>query len=129
MIPARKGKPAVTHWRKLAEHEGRTLVEFRPETGRTHQIRVHAASGLGAPLWGDPVYGPGPSGEELAGDNAGSGSGAPRTMLHAWALTVPRDGKPPVAAVAPFPADFAAAGFAAPVLEMASDEATPEANG
>jgi tRNA pseudouridine32 synthase/23S rRNA pseudouridine746 synthase len=102
MIPARKGKPAITHWRKLAEHEGRTLVEFRPETGRTHQIRVHAASGLGAALLGDPVYG--------AGEN-GQGN-APRTMLHAAALTITRDGKPPVTATAPFPADFRAAGFA-----------------
>lgn len=99
MIPARKGKPAITHWRKLAEHEGRTLVEFRPETGRTHQIRVHAASGLGAPLLGDPVYGT---------------ANAARTMLHAAGLTVPRDGKPPVTASAPFPADFQALGFGAP---------------
>jgi tRNA pseudouridine32 synthase/23S rRNA pseudouridine746 synthase len=98
MIPARKGKPAVTHWRRLAEHDGRTLVEFRPETGRTHQIRVHAASGLGAPLLGDPIY--------------GSGAGAPRTMLHAAALTVPREGKQAITAAAPFPADFTAAGFA-----------------
>lgn len=124
MIPARKGKPAVTHWRKLDEHEGRTLVEFRPETGRTHQIRVHAASGLGAPLLGDPVYGSG-----AAGNDTGGGAGAPRTMLHAWALTVPRDGKPPVIAVAPFPADFAAAGFAAPALEARPDEPRPEADG
>lgn len=98
MIAARKGKPSVTHWRVVARHEGRTLVEFRPETGRTHQIRVHAASGLGVPLLGDPVY--------------GSGKGAPRTMLHAAGLLVPRAGKPPVEAAAPLPADFAALGFA-----------------
>lgn len=98
MIPAQKGKPAVTHWRKLAEHGGLTLVEFRPETGRTHQIRVHAASGLGTALLGDPVY--------------GDGRGANRTMLHAAGLTVSREGKPPIAAVAPLPADFAALGFA-----------------
>ncbi len=98
MIVAKKGKPSVTHWRVVSRHQGRTLVEFRPETGRTHQIRVHAASGLGVPLLGDPVY--------------GSGKGAPRTMLHAAALVVPRAGKPPVEATAPLPADFAALGFA-----------------
>jgi tRNA pseudouridine32 synthase / 23S rRNA pseudouridine746 synthase len=98
MIPAKQGKPAVTHWRKLAETGGLTLVEFRPETGRTHQIRVHAASGLGAALLGDPVY--------------GEGKGANRTMLHAAALTVPREGKPPIVATAPLPADFAGLGFA-----------------
>ena len=97
MIPARKGKPSVTHWRTLATRGGLTLVEFRPETGRTHQIRVHAASGLGAPLLGDPVY--------------GDGKGAARTMLHAAALTVPRANKPAIEARAPLPADFVALGF------------------
>jgi len=99
MIPAKKGKPSITHWRKLAERDGLTLVEFRPETGRTHQIRVHALAGLGAPLLGDPVYGAGPV------------AGARRTMLHAAELTVPREGKPPIHAIAPLPADFAALGF------------------
>ena len=97
LIPARKGKPSVTHWRTLATRGGLTLVEFRPETGRTHQIRVHAASGLGAPLLGDPVY--------------GDGKGAARTMLHAAALTVPRANKPAIEARAPLPADFVALGF------------------
>lgn len=112
MIPARAGKPAVTHWRVLDRKEGLTLVEFRPETGRTHQIRVHALAGLGAALLGDPVY--------------GSGEGARRTMLHAAALTVPREGKAPIAAIAPLPADFAALGFAeaGPVNEP---EAEPRA--
>ena len=98
MIPAKKGKPAVTHWRRLAVVDGRTLVEFRPETGRTHQIRVHAASGLGLPLVGDPVY--------------GTGTGGGRTLLHAAGLVVPREGKAPIVAAAPLPADFAALGFA-----------------
>ena len=98
IIPARKGKPSVTHWRVLAVGDGRALVEFRPETGRTHQIRVHAASGIGVPLLGDPVY--------------GSKAGARRTMLHAAGLEVPRASKPTIVAVAPLPADFAALGFA-----------------
>jgi len=97
MIPARKGKLSVTHWRVVDEREGRALVEFRPETGRTHQIRVHAASGIGVPLLGDPVY--------------GSAKGARRTMLHAAGLEVPRAGKAAIVAVAPLPADFAALGF------------------
>lgn len=97
MIPARKGKPSVTHWRLVAEQGGIALAEFRPETGRTHQIRVHAASGIGVPLLGDPIY--------------GAGKGARRTMLHAAALEVPRSGKPPVLARAPLPADFVTLGF------------------
>ncbi|BBC71185.1 RNA pseudouridine synthase [Altererythrobacter sp. B11] len=97
MIAARAGKPAVTHWRLVAEIGPHALVEFRPETGRTHQIRVHAASGLGIPLLGDPVYG-----------KAGS---APRTMLHASGIEVPRYGREPVAAYAPLPADFLDQGF------------------
>ncbi|MFN2099076.1 RluA family pseudouridine synthase [Altererythrobacter sp. MF3-039] len=97
MIPARKGKPSVTHWSKLAERGGVTLVEFKPETGRTHQIRIHALAGLGHALLGDPVY--------------GIGKGAPRTMLHASALTMQRAGKSPIEAVSPLPADFVALGF------------------
>ena len=98
MIPAKKGKPALTEWRVLAETGGRALVEFRPITGRTHQLRVHAASGIGIPLLGDPVY--------------GDGKGAWRTMLHAVALEVAREGKPAIAATAPWPPEFAALGFA-----------------
>ena len=96
MIPARKGKPALTRWRVLQRLERGTLIEFLPETGRTHQIRVHATSGLGLPLLGDPVYGDGASGR--------------RTMLHAAGLTVEREGKPPIVAVAPLPAHFLALG-------------------
>ena len=99
MIPAKKGKFSVTEWRVVDRQNGLTLVEFRPETGRTHQIRVHAASGIGLPLLGDPVYGRGASGA------------ARRTMLHAASLTVPRPGKTDIAATAPLPADFAALGF------------------
>ncbi|OWV32010.1 RNA pseudouridine synthase [Pacificimonas flava] len=50
------GKSAATLWRVLEPRGDHTLVEFRPLTGRTHQIRVHAAHAL-SPLVGDPVYG------------------------------------------------------------------------
>jgi tRNA pseudouridine32 synthase / 23S rRNA pseudouridine746 synthase len=98
MIAAKKGKPAISHWELVAELGPNSLIRFRPETGRTHQLRVHALKGLGAPLLGDPVYGAGPV------------PGAGRTMLHAESLTVTREGKPPITAQAPLPADFRALG-------------------
>ena len=51
------GKPAVTHGKVLERLDGYTYCEFRLETGRTHQIRVHMAS-KGHPLLGDDLYGP-----------------------------------------------------------------------
>jgi 23S rRNA pseudouridine1911/1915/1917 synthase len=50
------GKPAVTHWTVVEPLPGAALVRFRLETGRTHQIRVHAAD-HGWPLLADPLYG------------------------------------------------------------------------
>ena len=50
------GQRAVTHYRVLAEYPACTLTELIPETGRTHQIRVHMAY-LGYPLLGDALYG------------------------------------------------------------------------
>jgi len=98
MIAAKKGKPAVSHWELVGELGPHSLIRFRPETGRTHQLRVHALKGLGAPLLGDPVYG------------AGAVAGARRTMLHAESLAVTRPGKTPIEARAPLPADFLALG-------------------
>lgn len=122
MIAAKKGKPAISHWEWLQTiGEGdrkRSLIRFRPETGRTHQLRVHALQGLGAPLLGDPVYGP------VRGQN----SGAPRTMLHAESIAVGRDGKPTITAFAPFPKDFTRAGLSAPEPPP-PPERTPEPAG
>lgn len=50
------GRPAVTRYRVLAAYPGFTLAEAYPETGRTHQLRVHFAA-LGHPIAGDTVYG------------------------------------------------------------------------
>jgi 23S rRNA pseudouridine1911/1915/1917 synthase len=52
----RNGKTAITHWTVLSKHGGLSLVEFIIETGRMHQIRVHAAH-LGHPIAGDSLYG------------------------------------------------------------------------
>jgi tRNA pseudouridine32 synthase/23S rRNA pseudouridine746 synthase len=101
MVGAPAGKASRTHWRALAEQDGRTLVEFRPETGRTHQIRVHAASGLNMPVVGDPVYG---RARRVAANQAG-GQGM---LLHAAELVVQRPGKEPIKAVAPLPERFGA---------------------
>jgi 23S rRNA pseudouridine1911/1915/1917 synthase len=63
VLPAGKGREAVTHWRVLATF-GRgdepiaSLLECTLETGRTHQVRVHLAH-IGHPLIGDPLYGQG----------------------------------------------------------------------
>ena len=51
-----RGERAVTHYTVLAVGGGRSLVRLQPETGRTHQIRVHMAH-IGAPLVGDSLYG------------------------------------------------------------------------
>mgnify|MGYP001156493483 CR=1 FL=1 len=53
------GQPAVTDWRVLGRAESFSWIEWRPRTGRTHQIRIHAKH-LGCPLLGDPYYGPDP---------------------------------------------------------------------
>lgn len=52
----RKGREARTHWRVLERFRSFNLAEFRLETGRTHQIRVHLSS-IGHPILGDPLYG------------------------------------------------------------------------
>ena len=52
------GKEARTHYRVLAEGETRSLIELKPQTGRTHQLRVHLAK-IGHPIVGDPLYGRG----------------------------------------------------------------------
>ena len=67
-----QGRAATTHFRVLTRETDRTRIEFRPVTGRTHQLRVHACYGLGHPILGDPLY---------------KGSPAERLMLHASYLS------------------------------------------
>jgi 23S rRNA pseudouridine1911/1915/1917 synthase len=90
------GDAAATRYRTLATGWA-ALVEAHPETGRTHQIRVHLAH-LGAPLLGDPRYG----GPRMVGSVS-----VPRVMLHARRLELahPVTGAP-LAFEAPVPEDF-----------------------
>ena len=95
------GKTAATRWRKLASADGQSLVEFKPTTGRTHQIRVHAARGLGAAIVGDPVYSLPDDADLESMTLPGSGM-----LLHAWRLLVPRDPKEAIDVTAPVPDRF-----------------------
>jgi tRNA pseudouridine32 synthase/23S rRNA pseudouridine746 synthase len=90
MVADPRGAEAVTRWRRLLVRDGRTLVEFQPLTGRTHQIRAHAREAFGRGIVGDRVYGV-PGGPML---------------LHASRLVVPREGKPTIDVTAPLPDYF-----------------------
>jgi RluA family pseudouridine synthase len=57
MRPVEDGPSAITHWRVLGQGDGKSRLELRPETGRTHQLRAHCAH-LGCPIVGDRLYGP-----------------------------------------------------------------------
>ena len=86
------GKPAKTHYKVIEENDKYSLVELKPETGRTHQLRVHMAQ-LGHPIVGDPLY--------------GSGVFEDRLFLHAMSLeiTLPEFGERKTF-TAPLPAEF-----------------------
>ena len=75
------GKRAVSEWTVLAKKSGISLVEFVIETGRTHQIRVHAAD-LGCPIVGDELYGDAVKDRRLRVRPA-------RALLHAVMLSFP----------------------------------------
>lgn len=89
------GKDAVTDYRLVAASGGRSWLELRPRTGRTHQLRAHCAA-LGHPILGDPIYGP--------------SRPAPCPLhLHARSLSIPlRFAEPAIEVEAPLPAHMAA---------------------
>ena len=90
MVADHAGQEAVTNWRRVAVREGRTLIEFMPLTGRTHQIRAHAREAFGSGIVGDRVYGI-PGGPML---------------LHASRLVVPREPKALIDVTAELPEYF-----------------------
>lgn len=88
----RGGRKAVTRYETLGEAEGKRLLLLRPETGRTHQLRVHMQY-IGSPILGDRLYG-------------GKGT-ATRLLLHARRIVLPdQDGFPERSFVADIPEDF-----------------------
>ena len=87
MVADPNGQSAETRWRRVVAAAGRTLVEFQPVTGRTHQIRVHAREAFGTGILGDRIYGI-PGGPML---------------LHARRLLVARGRKAAVDVTAPLP--------------------------
>ncbi|QDC07735.1 RluA family pseudouridine synthase [Oceanicola sp. D3] len=75
MVDHENGKPALTRWKRLKAKDGESRVRLMPETGRSHQLRVHMRE-IGHPILGDPFYATGPALE------------FPRLMLHAEMLRV-----------------------------------------
>ncbi len=94
------GRPAVTHVVPMRWSDRASLVRAIPETGRTHQIRVHL-SHVGHPILGDRLYG----GAGYTDDTPPAP--IPRPMLHAWSLLVPHPKTgAPLALATPPPDDF-----------------------
>ena len=92
MAVVRSGRPSRTAYEVLGEDHGRALVVVHPETGRTHQIRVHLAA-IHCPVLFDRVYG-----------SAGDG----RQLLHAWRISAPHPEGGSLEVTARLAADFAA---------------------
>lgn len=85
------GKSAVTNYKVIEEGPGCSLIELKPETGRTHQIRVHLQK-IGHPIVGDPLYGTGKFGERL--------------FLHALSLEITLPNRERHTFTAPLPQEF-----------------------
>jgi len=98
VVPPGKGRAAVTEYRTLETFPGYTLLEARPLTGRTHQIRVHLAF-LGCPVTADALY----------GRKKGTALPLTRHFLHAHSLTITLPGETaPRTFTAPLPDDLQA---------------------
>ncbi len=98
-----RGKPSLSHFRLLERCSGQSYCEVRIETGRTHQIRVHAKH-IGHPVAGDDKYG-----DEAANRKLREQAGLRRLFLHASTLEFALDGgKQPYLLNAPLAPDLVA---------------------
>lgn len=105
MAIARGGRPSRTRFEVLGEDHGRALLLLHPETGRTHQIRVHLAS-IGCPVCFDRIYGT---------------SGPGRQLLHAWRNVAPHPHSGMLEVTAPLAPDFVAFVRATALETLASE--------
>ena len=80
------GKPSLSHFRVLERRGGHSYCEVRIESGRTHQIRVHAQH-IGHPVAGDDKYG-----DEAVNKRLREQAGLKRLFLHAASLEFALDG-------------------------------------
>ena len=102
------GQPARSAYRVIASAPYASVIALVPHTGRTHQLRVHAAH-AGHPVIGDDLYG-GPREHGVKAADLRRALSPRRGLLHAWRLVVPGFGPAgELAFEAPLPADFAAA--------------------
>ena len=123
MAIVRRGREARTLYEVIASGHGRSFIEARPETGRTHQIRVHLAA-IGASVMGDSVY--------------GKGDEEQRQLLHAWRLRIAHPSGGDLEITSPLPDDMREAAsewglekaivrYCAPVSPVRTrDSTTPE---
>jgi 23S rRNA pseudouridine1911/1915/1917 synthase len=106
VVNQKKGKSAITNVRVLQKNPRLSYVSVKPETGRTHQIRVHL-SYIGHPILGDETYGGTQKLHAFATDEKAFIRGLGRPLLHAHRLvfTHPRTQKR-MAFAAPVPDDM-----------------------
>jgi 23S rRNA pseudouridine1911/1915/1917 synthase len=106
-VRSRTPRPAITHWQVLTWLPHTTLLRLRPQTGRTHQIRVHVAT-LGHPVVGDALYGSRSIARQVSREDVRSALlRVSRQLLHAERLSFDHpDGSGRISFRSPLPSDL-----------------------